>query len=126
MHPNGGQSDETKIVLSMKKGDLVLFLQQNSVPFPPNALKLELQQICLNFINQTTEPWIYRRAAELGWTILVTSPKLHDFQPIEWYWAELKDKVAASYTTKRTFDELRMLITAEMMTCLRTNFSGNK
>ena len=107
------KSDETKIVLSMKKGDLVSFLQQNSVPFPPNALKLELQQICLNFINQTTEPWIYRQAAELGWTILVTPPKLHDFQPIEWYWAELKDKVAASYTTKRTFDELRTLITAE-------------
>jgi hypothetical protein len=100
---------ETPVDRSKNKDVLAAFLVANGRPAPPRNRSGKVSESRAELLVQFDE-LVAQLGSELdifcrdrGHAILLTPPRASHFQPIELYWAAVKNDVASKYTSERNF-----------------------
>lgn len=88
----------------MRDGESIEFdiaQEEYFVYFPRGPSKKEVQQTLFDLWEEHNDhhlvTWAEERFEELGWTVIFTPPCLCDCQPIEKYWANVKNHIDRNY-----------------------------
>jgi hypothetical protein len=96
-------------ITAVRDGETVEFAipeEGNFAYYPRGPSKEEVQKALFDLWEEHDDPhlvtWVEERFAELGWIVIFTPPYMCDFQPIEKYWANIKNHIGRKYFKGRT------------------------
>lgn len=104
---------DTPKTATMKKAELIEFLQERDIHFGARGTAPQLRQIARQWVMQNVKMEAVQVAEAHGHRVVFTAPYHSDLQPIELVWALIKGNVGRQYSLGTSLDMVHERLMAE-------------